>query len=94
MFMYHKTLADGFFIFAVLAIFSAMVGWAIGDIWLASTQWMLVAVVMMLMAIFVRINAEEDEKILQTRAKTVAKKGSRAKSSKASKHVSFKLTKE
>lgn len=87
--MYHKVLADGFFLFSVIAIFAAMVGWAVGDVWLASTQWMLVAVVMLLMAIFVKMNTEDDEKILKARhAKT-----SKVTRAKAVKHVSFRLSK-
>lgn len=66
-----------------------MVGWAIDDpLDLASTQWMLIAIVMMLMAIYVKMNAEDDEKILQSRAKKT-----KSTKAKAVKHVSFKLTK-
>lgn len=87
--MYHKTLADGFFLFSILAIFSAMVGWAIDDpLDLASTQWMLIAIVMLLMAIYVKMNADDDEKILQARSKKV-----KVTKAKAVKHVSFRLTK-
>lgn len=89
--MYHKTLSDGFFLFAVLAIFLAMVGWGVTDVWLASTQWLEVAIVMLLVAIYVRMSAEDDEKLLQQRAK--ARKAP-AKGRVSSKHVSFKLTQE
>jgi hypothetical protein len=63
--MYHKTLADGFFIFSVLAVFCAAAGWAVEDIWLASTQWLLVAIIFLLYAVYVRMSAAEDEKLLK-----------------------------
>lgn len=85
--MYHKTLSDGFFMFAVLAIFLSMIGWGVADIWLASSQWLEISIVMLLVAIYVRLSAEDDEKILRERVKTkkVAK-------GKGTKHLSFKLT--
>ena len=87
--MYHKTLADGFFIFASLALFSAMVGWAVGDIWLASTQWMLVAIVLLLIAIYVRMSADDDEQIVSQKAKP---KTTRSSKTKAAGHRSFTLS--
>lgn len=71
--MYHKILADGFFVFSFFAIFLAMIGFLVGDIWLASTQWMLVAIFTVLVGIYVKLSAQEDEKILATkRIKTKA----------------------
>jgi protein-S-isoprenylcysteine O-methyltransferase Ste14 len=63
--MYHKILADGIFVFSCFAIFMAMIGWIIGDIWLASTQWMLIAIILLLIAIYVKLSAREDEIILK-----------------------------
>ena len=62
--MYHKILSDGIFVFSCFAIFIAMIGWIIGDIWLASTQWMLIAIILLLMAIYVKLSTKEDELIV------------------------------
>lgn len=67
--MYHKILADGSFVIAVVCVFAAMTGWLVDDIWLASTQWMLIAIILLLIAIFIKMNAEEDEKIIKQYAK-------------------------
>lgn len=83
--MFHKIMADGIFTFASVAILAAMVGWSVGDIWLASTQWMLVAIVLLLVAIYIKLSASEDEEILKKQ-----RKGGKKKS--ASQHSSFKLT--
>lgn len=67
--MYHKILADGTFVIAVVCLFAAMVGWLVEDIWLASTQWTLLSIVLLLIAIFIKMNAEEDEKTIKEYAK-------------------------
>jgi hypothetical protein len=67
--MYHKTLADGFFVFSFFAIFLALIGFLLGDIWLASTQWMLVAIFTVLVGIYVKLSAQEDEEILKSQNK-------------------------
>ena len=41
---------------AVLAILLSFVGWVGHDIWLASTQWLLVAAVLALFGIYLRLN--------------------------------------
>jgi len=41
---------------AVIAVLLAGVGWLGSDIWLASTQWLLVAAVLALFAIFLRLS--------------------------------------
>ncbi len=63
--MYHKILADGFFTFAAIAILVSVYGWSIDDIFLASAQWLQVATVMLLVAIYIKINAIDDEAILK-----------------------------
>jgi hypothetical protein len=65
MISFHKILADGFFVFAFMAIFGAMIGWLDSDIWLASTQWILVGIFLMLVAIYVKLSAKEDETIMK-----------------------------
>lgn len=75
--MYHKILADGFFTFAAIAILVSIYGWSIGDIFLASAQWLQVATVMLLIAIYIKMNTADDEAILDKKFKerrTVAKK--------------------
>lgn len=62
--MYHKILADGFFTFAAIAILISVYGWSIDDIFLASAQWLQVAAVMLLVAIYIKINTIDDEAIL------------------------------
>jgi len=62
---FHKVLADGFFILAFLAIFAAMAGWLVADVWLASTQWLQVAIFAVLVAIYTKLSAKEDEKIMK-----------------------------
>jgi len=65
--MFHKTVADGFFIFASIAVLGAIFGWAIEDMWLASTQWLEVAIVFYLIAIYTKLSEEEDLQILKER---------------------------
>ncbi len=65
--MFHKTLADGFFIFASIAILAAAFGWAVQDMWLASTQWLEIGIVFFLIAIYTKLSEEEDLKILKDR---------------------------
>ena len=67
--MFHKTLADGFFIFASIAVLAAAFGWAVGDMWLASTQWLEIAIVFYLVAIYTRLSEEDDLKILEEKQK-------------------------
>ena len=67
--MFHKTLADGFFIFASIAILAAAFGWAVNDMWLASTQWLEVGIVFYLIAIYTRLSEEDDLKILAKKNK-------------------------
>lgn len=62
--MYHKILADGFFTFAAIAILVSIYGWSIEDIFLASGQWLQVATVMLLVAIYIKMNTADDEAIL------------------------------
>lgn len=62
---FHKILADGFFVIACLSIFAAMTGWLVEDIWLASTQWLLVGIFSVLVAIYTKLSAKEDQKIIK-----------------------------
>lgn len=62
---FHKILADGFFILASLTIVASMVGWLVEDIWLASTQWLLVGIFALLVAIYTKLSAKEDEEIIK-----------------------------
>lgn len=62
---FHKILADGFFVMAALTIFAAAIGWAIGDLWLASSQWLMVGIFIMLVAIYTKLSAKEDEEIIK-----------------------------
>ncbi len=91
--MYHRTLANGFFIFGMVAVFLAAYGWSVLDIWLASTQWILISIVSLLVAIYVRMSAEDDEAIMQERVKT-KKRRKPAKRRKRIKHTTFKLSDE
>ncbi len=75
--MFHKTLADGFFIFASIAVLAAVFGWAVEDMWLASTQWLEVGIVFFLIAIYTRLSEEDDLKILKEKSKK--RKGGRRK---------------
>ena len=79
--MFHKILADGFFIFASIGVLGAIFGWAVEDMWLASTQWLEVAIVFYLIAIYTKLSEEEDLQILKERH-SKNKKGKRAKKSK------------
>lgn len=76
--MYHKILADSFFILGFGALFLAGIGYELEDIWLASTQWMLVAIILFLIAIYIKLNKDEDLEIIksyhQEGRKTKAKK--------------------
>jgi hypothetical protein len=65
--MFHKVLADGFFIFASIAVLGAIFGWAVEDMWLASTQWLEVAIIFYLVAIYTKLSEEEDIQILKDR---------------------------
>ena len=65
--MFHKTLADGFFIFASIAVLGAVFGWAVQDMWLASTQWLEISIVFYLVAIYTKLSEEEDLQILKER---------------------------
>jgi hypothetical protein len=67
--MYHKILADGAFVVSSICVLAAMAGWLVEDIWLASSQWMLLAIFLLLVAIFVKMNTEDDEKLIKTYAK-------------------------
>ncbi|MDZ7611940.1 MAG: hypothetical protein U5L10_04215 [Candidatus Moranbacteria bacterium] len=58
-------MADGFFVIAFLAAFAAMAGWLVTDIWLASTQWVLIGIFSLLVAIYTRISEKDDQKILK-----------------------------
>jgi hypothetical protein len=49
--MHSKILICG----AVIAVLLSVIGWAWHDIWLASTQWLLVAAVLTLFAIYLRL---------------------------------------
>ena len=97
--MYHKILADGFFVFSAIAILASMYSWSIEDIFLASTQWILVSIVMLLMAIYIRLSRDDDEVLLKDRMKNFKPRkkkvaAARARKSKKVKHVSFRLTEE
>ncbi len=50
--MFSKILIWG----AVLAVLLSVVGWLSRDIWLASTQWLLIAAVLTLFGIYLRLN--------------------------------------
>lgn len=87
-----------------MAIAAAFYGWAMWDIWLASTQWMEIASVLILMAIYVRMSEEDDleleaalaeqrkEEAKAKKTKKVAKKTNGKKGTNG-KHKHFKLTK-
>jgi hypothetical protein len=62
---FHKILADGFFVSAFVAIFASMIGWLETDVWLASTQWLLVAIFLVLVGIYVKLSAKEDMAIIK-----------------------------
>lgn len=70
---FHKILADGFFVVAFVAIFASAVGWLEADVWLASTQWLLVAIFLVLVGIYIKLSAEEDLEIIK-KYKTEKKK--------------------
>lgn len=94
--MYHKILADGFFVFAAIAILASMYSWSVDDIFLASTQWVLISIVLLLMAIYIRLSRDDDESLLKNRpkAKPRRRKTAAARRRKRPKHVSFRLTEE
>ncbi len=92
----HALFSRTFFLFASMALAAAMYGWGIQDIWLASTQWMQVATVFLLMAIFVKMSEEDDKRIEEEMRKIAEEKAKNApKSKKKDKkdHKSFKLSK-
>lgn len=80
--MFHKVLADGFFIFASIAVLAAIFGWAVEDMWLASTQWLEVAIVFYLIAIYTKLSEEEDLQILKERHSQARKSNKGRKSKK------------
>lgn len=92
--MYHKIMADGFFVFAAIAILGSIYGWAISDIFLASTQWLLISIVLILMAIYIRLSRDDDEMIVKKQFKSMKTRNNKtvAKRSKKDSHVSFKLS--
>lgn len=93
--MYHKILADGFFVFAAIAILASMYSWSVEDIFLASTQWVLISIVLLLMAIYIRLSRDDDEALLKNRPKRKPRKSAAAaRRRKRTKHVSFRLTEE
>jgi hypothetical protein len=42
-----------------------MIGWLETDVWLASTQWLLVAIFLVLVGIYVKLSAKEDMAIIK-----------------------------
>lgn len=62
---FHKILADGFFVAAFVAVFASMIGWIETDVWLASTQWILVAIFLVLVGIYIKLSAKEDLEIIK-----------------------------
>ncbi|MFA5871718.1 MAG: hypothetical protein WC858_03250 [Parcubacteria group bacterium] len=50
-----KSTSDIFFILSVTAVLLAFLSWAAMDIWLASTQWMLVAIVVGIWGVYLRM---------------------------------------
>lgn len=80
--MFHKTMADGFFIFASIAILGAIFGWAVEDMWLASTQWLEIAIVFYLIAIYTKLSEVEDLQILKERHSSIKKYRKSRKSKK------------
>ncbi|MBI3290509.1 hypothetical protein HYZ78_03885 [Candidatus Microgenomates bacterium] len=52
--MYSQTLVSG----AVLAVFLAALGWLGTDIWLASTQWLIVAAVLSALGVWTKLESE------------------------------------
>lgn len=63
---FHKMLADGFFVIACLTVFAAAIGWLEEDVWLASTQWLIVGIFAVLVAIYTKLSAKEDEEIIKS----------------------------
>ncbi len=51
-----RSLSVYFIYGAVVAILLSVVGWLGADIWLASTQWLLIAAVLVLFAIYFRLS--------------------------------------
>lgn len=72
--MYHRMLSKSFFALASFAGLFAMFGWAVEDVWLASSQWLQVSAVLILIAIYVWMVAEDDEALLKCRPKKKKKK--------------------
>ena len=50
-----KSTSDIFFILSVTAAMLAFIGWATIDIWLASTQWILVAITVSVWGLYLRL---------------------------------------
>lgn len=50
-----KSSSDIFFILSVTFVMLATIGWAAADIWLAPTQWLLVAITMGIWGIYLRM---------------------------------------
>ena len=57
------------FLFLLFSVFFWHIGLLVTDIWLASTQWLLVAIFLLGMAIFVKLNKEEDEEAFKERGR-------------------------
>lgn len=91
MISFHKILADGIFSLAALAVFGAFFGWMIGDIWLASSQWLQVASVLMLTSIYIKISQKEDEQLLAIQSKKWRSFFGGENSDKPNKLKSFRL---
>ncbi len=79
--MLHKNLADSFFVLGAVAVLAAAFGWAVQDMWLASTQWLEIGIIFFLVAIYTRLSEEDDLKIMQARAKKQPKRRGRKKRS-------------
>lgn len=50
-----KSSSDIFFIFSVTAVFMAVISWAVEPIWLAATQWLLIAITVGVWGLYLRI---------------------------------------
>ncbi len=63
-----KSTSDIFFILSFLAVMFAVISWAAMDMWLASTQWMLVAITVGIWGVYLRLRDIHE-------GKTVVKNG-------------------
>ncbi|MDD5489796.1 MAG: hypothetical protein PHP25_03915 [Candidatus Moranbacteria bacterium] len=50
-----KSSSDIFFIVSVAAVLMAVLSWAIGPMWLAASQWLLVAITVGIWGIYLRL---------------------------------------